>query len=359
MQTHLPFIPAIIIPTGVGAAIGGYAGDAMTLIKLFSEISDYVITHPNVANAASFQALPSNTLYVEGYALDQFFKGNWQLSPVRHNKIGVVLDAGISNEMHLLHQNVIAAVETTYGVDIINTTRTTEPLDIQLEITESGRSAGRVNNMQLLFDACDTLISQGATALALCCKLPVPEEDTYQAGTGVDPIGGLEAMISHAVVQHYQIPAAHAPVFDWDEAEPVRDQVLDHKIAAEYITPSFLPCVLQGLSKAPQYHFSNTSTMSLLQLNTRLSIGDLSVLIIPADCLGSVPTLSCLERNIPIIAVGNNTTVMACDTEAIEQLFTLQHGHGVHHHVIHARNYMEALGYCIKIKTGIKVPAHI
>lgn len=399
MTYTLPFNTAIIIPTGVGASIGGYAGDAMTLLKLFSEISDCVITHPNVANAASFQALPNNALYVEGYALDQFFRGNWGLSPVRQNRIGVVFDAGMSDEMQVLHRNVIAAVETTYGINITSIEVTEKPLDIALEITDSGRSAGVVNNLEVLYAACDKLISHGANALALCCKLPLPEDheddDTYKDGVGIDPIAGIEAMISHAVVARYNLPAAHAPVFDWDEAEPVRDKILDPKIAAEYITPSFLPCVLQGLSKAPQYlevkpsvgHLERSersqptdlceiSRFARNDIGKGIAIKDLTVLITPSDCLGNVPVLSCLQNNIPVIAVENNTTVMQCDKTTLESLYHLSRkaeeveavdeapaksysfGWGKNK-IIKIANYHEALGVCVELKSGVKLPAHM
>ena len=58
MPNSPPFITAMIIPTGVGASIGGFGGDASPQMNALADVSDVFITHPNVANAAIFQNLP-------------------------------------------------------------------------------------------------------------------------------------------------------------------------------------------------------------------------------------------------------------------------------------------------------------
>ena len=40
----------MIVPTGIGASIGGYAGDALPAARLLSCVVDRLITHPNVLN---------------------------------------------------------------------------------------------------------------------------------------------------------------------------------------------------------------------------------------------------------------------------------------------------------------------
>ncbi len=42
----------LIVPTGIGAAIGGYAGDALPVARAMSQVCDRLITHPNVMNGA-------------------------------------------------------------------------------------------------------------------------------------------------------------------------------------------------------------------------------------------------------------------------------------------------------------------
>lgn len=41
----------MIVPTGVGAAIGGYAGDALPVARALSSVVDCLISHPNVGFA--------------------------------------------------------------------------------------------------------------------------------------------------------------------------------------------------------------------------------------------------------------------------------------------------------------------
>ena len=66
---------AFIVPTGIGASIGGYAGDASCYAKKFAKISNLIV-NPNVVNAGCFSGITENMFYVEGYSLDEFFKGN-------------------------------------------------------------------------------------------------------------------------------------------------------------------------------------------------------------------------------------------------------------------------------------------
>ncbi len=40
-----------VVPTGIGAAFGGYAGDAAPTAKLLGSITNFVVTHPNVIDA--------------------------------------------------------------------------------------------------------------------------------------------------------------------------------------------------------------------------------------------------------------------------------------------------------------------
>src|SRR5262249_28544436 len=45
---------ALVIPTGVGASIGGFLGDASPIARMLAAVADSVIVHPNVVNAADF-----------------------------------------------------------------------------------------------------------------------------------------------------------------------------------------------------------------------------------------------------------------------------------------------------------------
>ena len=63
------FSAVMIVPTGVGAELGGHAGDACPAARLLGEACDTLILHPNVVNASDLNELPSNAMYVEGSVL--------------------------------------------------------------------------------------------------------------------------------------------------------------------------------------------------------------------------------------------------------------------------------------------------
>ncbi|MGL5197125.1 MAG: DUF3326 domain-containing protein, partial [Chroococcales cyanobacterium] len=94
-----PYTVMLIVPTGVGAAIGGYAGDALPIARAIAQVCDRLITHPNVLNGAQLYWPISNAFYVEGYGLDCFAKGEWGLQPVHQNRIGLILDCAIEPEL--------------------------------------------------------------------------------------------------------------------------------------------------------------------------------------------------------------------------------------------------------------------
>ncbi|HEY9688253.1 MAG TPA: DUF3326 domain-containing protein [Coleofasciculaceae cyanobacterium] len=366
MQLNRPFVAAMIIPTGVGASIGGFAGDATPSLNLLASVTDVLITHPNVANAAVFQKLPENALYVEGYGLDQFMQGRWALQPVRKNRIGVVFDAGIPEDMLTLHINTLNAVKSVYGVDILGYTLTETPVDITCEMTDAGCSSGSLRNPDVILNACRELQARGATAIALCMLLPeLPEgeaeaESSYKTGSGVDPIGGIEGILSHLVVSELGIPCAHAPVFPWEKAIPMLDEILDPRAAAEFIAPTFLPCVLTGLHRAPQFvvlkHSTQTPAMdSRVRGNDKqssLSIHDLQALVVPANALGGIPVLAALEHNIPIITVESNQTVLDMTASHFQNLPP------EHQTLIRpAHSYEEAAGILQALRLGLTMDA--
>src|SRR5205814_5580574 len=83
---------ALIVPTGVGAEIGGHAGDAGPVARLLAGACDRLITHPNVVNASDINELPENGLYVEGSVLSRLLMGTAGLQPVRANRVLLVID---------------------------------------------------------------------------------------------------------------------------------------------------------------------------------------------------------------------------------------------------------------------------
>ncbi|MBQ7764954.1 DUF3326 domain-containing protein [bacterium] len=291
---------AFIIPTGIGASIGGFAGDASKWARKIAKKCKLIV-NPNVVNAACFSGITENMLYVEGYTLDEFFKGNCFLEEAKENKIGVVFDKSISSEVLNVHINTINAVKTVYDIDIVGYEITQEDVGVEFFIDESGISTGNVKNLLTIKDACNKLITKGAEAVAIVCRFPDEQGDDYANGIGVDPVGGVEAIISHFISKELKIPCAHAPAFD-DIC--ITTNLVDSRCSAEYITPTFLPCILLGLSQAPKISFKKG-----------INIKDLDFVVLPADALGGIPALEAKKNNIKIYAIEENKTVLNINQE--------------------------------------------
>jgi hypothetical protein len=317
----------LLIPTGIGARIGGFAGDGIPVARLLAQVSDRLITHPNVLNGAMLYWPIPNALYVEGYALDQFCQGAWSLRPVLHNRIGVLLDQGLSAEQRIHHCNVIQATQATLGLTIGPVVYTDEPVEITLFTAKSGSSWGSIRNPNVLLQAGAQLKQQGAEAIAIVVRLPEAETTDYEQGKGVDPIAGVEALLSHLLVQHLRIPCAHAPAL-----LPEIPSVTHPRASAESIGHTFLPSVLVGLSAAPQYESAG-----------HLDIEQLDAVVLPEKACGGAGFLALTQRPRPplCIAVAENQTTMQVDIGDL----------GIPH--IRVQNYWEAAGVLACLKTGI------
>ena len=289
---------AFVVPTGIGASIGGFAGDASQIARNFAR-SYNVIVNPNVVNAACFSGITDNMLYVEGWTLSQFMKGNLGIVPSYKNKIGVIFDKGISQGIINVHINTINAVKTVYGVDIIGYEITEEPCKVEFYNTECGISSGSVLNNETLLETGKKLLNRGAETIAVVCKFEEPPEDNYQDGEGVDIVGGVEAVISHYLTRELKVPVVHSPAF---EDITISKEIVNPKVAAEYITPTFLPCILLGLSNAP--------LISYEKVEHYIGVESLKALIMPYNSLGASIVLDAISKNIRVYAVKENSSVL-------------------------------------------------
>ena len=332
-----PFTVVLIIPTGVGAAIGGYAGDALPIAKAIAKVSDRLITHPNVLNGAQLYWPLENTYYVEGYGLDRFATNQWGLKPVRQNKVGLLLDQAIEPELRLRHVQAADATRATLGLNLTDYVVTDAPLEVELRTADSGASWGTIKNSGSLLRAADKLINQGgAEAIAVVARFPDDDQSTalqeYRQGQGVDHLAGAEAVISHLIVRHFQVPAAHAPAL-----QPLAvDEMVNPRAAAEELGYTFLPCVLVGLSRAPQFMTNRQSANP-----ETIWAESVDVVIVPYSTCGGSAILNFSHSKTEIIAVTNNTTQIQVPPEPL----------GVK--VTPVSSYLEALGTLVTRQVGM------
>jgi hypothetical protein len=323
---------ACIVPTGVGAAVGGYAGDAGLVVAYLAQIADEVITHPNVVNAACFNVLPANALYVEGHWLDRFLLGEIGFRRVRANRIGLAIDRTCAPWWPVI-QNAVNATLVSTGVQVVAHAWTDTPLNLSLQANAHGWG-GQVDGVEQLLAAAQHCLAQGADAIAALAWMDVlapGEGDAYLQGQGADPIGALEAVISHYLADALGVPVAHSPIF----APEVVSQPLDPRVCAEEISTTYLPCVLMGLSRAPRP----------VETNWEIAPAELDAIVAPYDAMGGLPMLAALERGIPLILVRENTTTLAVTPEAL--------GLSNAPHLWVVDNYWEAAGLLLAFKQGL------
>lgn len=313
---------AFIVPTGIGASIGGYAGDAGAWARKFAKHANLIV-NPNVVNAGGFSAITDNMLYVEGYSLDLFFKGKINLIPSNDNKIGIIYDKEIPQDILNVHINTQNAVRIVYGIDVSEYEITEEAVGVEFFVNENRISTGRVKNIETLGKSCQKLLNRGCNAIAIVCLFEDSDEmnPDYANGTGVDPVGGVEAILSHYISKYYKIPCAHSPAFRTCEIET---GLVNPKSASEYITPTYLPCILLGLGQAPLLTEDKTQG---------ININELDFVVMPHDSLGGIPVFESIKRNIPVYAVKENSTVLNVNAQTL----------GISDRIIEVPTYNECL----------------
>ena len=350
-----PLPTLMIIPTGIGCTIGGYAGDAIPSARLLAASSGCLITHPNVMNGAVLFWNDSRIHYVEGYSIDSFASAKICLRPVRRQKIGLLLDTAIEEELIQRHLQVVDACKATLGLDVGPIVKTDIPLDISLNQSLSGVSWGGIGQPDALLQAGKKLKSLGATAIAVVTRFPENTESKelsqYRRGVGVDVLAGAEAVISHLLVKYLKLPSAHSPAL---ATLPI-DVDLDPRAASEELGYTFLPSVLIGLSRAPDL-VSTTEDLNnkTLQFSSSELIrpDQLGAVVAPEGALGGEAVLACLERQIPLIAV-SNPNVMNVTSEALGINNSINSSSSKN--FIFVRNYFEAAGVVLALREGINI----
>ena len=327
-----------IIPTGIRCEIGGFAGDALPTAKLLAAACGCLITHPNVMNGGTLSLNDEKILYVEGFSLNRFAKGEIALRKVNKQRIGIIFDSSIENDLLIRHLQAVDACVATLGICVDSYEITDKPLGIVIKNDVSGVSDGHIANPKSLIKAGEKLKRKGATAIAIVGQFPedINDEATnlYREGKGVDSISGVEAIISHLVSKFLKIPCAHAPALN-----PIGlNKKLDPRAASEEIGYTFLPSVLIGLSKAPDL-------VEIPCKNQEISIhpDQVKSIVAPRGALGGEAVLACMERGLKIIAV-DNQCILNVDNEIMK-----------YPNLVEVDNYLEAAGILLTERYGLNL----
>jgi len=238
--------------------------------------------------------------------------------------------------------NAVSAARATYGLDCSKVVKLDPPLRMTAEFMKSGRAAGEIEGLDRIRAVLDE--NQGTfDAVAIASVIEV-DDDYHEGyfhcdGEMINPWGGVEAMLTHAVSMLYEIPAAHSPMLESQKVANFDLGVVDPRLAAEAVSLTFIQCMLKGLQRSPRI----VTDPDAMRESGLLTAADVSCLVIPDKCVG-LPTLAALEQGIPVIAVRENTNLMEND------LGLLPWADGQLHVV---DNYWEAVGVMTAIKAGI------
>jgi len=341
------FNAVLVIPTGIGSELGGHAGDAGSVSRLMASVCDNLILHPNVVNASDINEMTENTLYVEGSVLTKLLMGTAGLQKVRSNRVLAIIDDHEKDIFPNAAINSINAARATYGLDCPEIIKMNPPIEMEAEYSSSGMASGKIQGIQRLFELIDDYRDNyDAIALSSVIQVPYSYHLNYFTSKGemINPWGGVEAMLTHAISHIYNLPSAHSPMFETEGISNLDPGIVDSRMAAEAVSMTFLQCILKGLQRSPKI-ITDKETMTRKGV---LTSEDVSCLIIPDGCLG-LPTLAALEQGIPVIAVMDKNIMQ-------NDLNTLPWNPNQFHQV---NNYLEAAGVITAMKAGVSIESII
>ncbi len=311
-----------IVPTGIGAEIGGHSGDATPAAKLIASLCDVLFTHPNVVNASDINEMSENMLYIEGSILDRFLEGQIGLEEVYSNKILLAANSPVSSEII----NAVSAARATMGGDI-----EILELKVPLKMTafiEKGKASGEIYNLD---ETIQQVSQHDFDVLVINTAIDTDEEKAKEyllKDGGINPWGGVEAKLSKAMAEKLNKPVIHAPV---ENSKTMRElnEVVDPRKAAELVSLCYLHCCLKGAHLAPRISLRDDAYWN----------SDIDFLITPIGVVGR-PHAACLKFGIPVIAVEENKTSLK---DKMPDSFII------------AKNYLEVAGIISAKRAGVSI----
>ena len=334
------FNAVLLVPTGIGAELGGHSGDGGAMARLIGGACDRLILHPNVVNGADINEMPHNALYAEGSLVTRLMMGTIALAPTRANRVLVVIDDHEDSYLTDATINSVSAARATMGLACPAIVKLNKNLELRSIFTRSGRAVGEIEQFEGLCDILDEWRGQ-YDAVAISSMIDVPEEfhADYFVKEMVNPWGGVEAMLTHAVSTLYNIQSAHSPMISSREHLEISVGVVDPRKSAEAVSTTFLHCILKGLHYSPRV----VSPCPVAPAPDMVRAEDISCLVIPDQCIG-LPTLAAMKQGIPVIAIRSNTN---CMRNKLEELPFPPGGLYV------VDNYLEAVGVMTALKAGV------
>ncbi|MBU4443865.1 DUF3326 domain-containing protein [bacterium] len=334
------FNAVLLVPTGIGAEIGGHSGDAAPVARLLASACDNLITHPNVVNASDINELPENALYVEGSIISRLLMGTVGLQKVRSNRVMLVIDEHEDERFQKAAINLASGARASFGLDCPLVVTMKDKVRMESVYSSSGRAVGKIESFENVYNVLSKHKEvYDAVGLSSVIKVPSAYHRDYYLGGMVNPWGGVEAMLTHCISLLFGVPSAHSPMMESMDILNMDVGVVDPRMAAEIVSVTFLFSILKGLHRSPRI----ITEPSALGHPSILTAADIDCVVIPDCCVG-LPTLAAIEQEIPVIAVRENKNNMKNNLSA----YPFKPGK-----LIYVENYLEAVGIMAAMKGGI------
>lgn len=343
--SNQPFVAVSIIPTGVRAEIGGFAGDATPSTNLLASACDYLITNPNAVTASDLYFAQDNVLYLEGNLICQLMLGNIGVIPEKRDHIAAIIEKPKDERFLNNVLNALNGLRAVGGITIDPVVVTAGPIETTCTYSQFGNASGEFQGMNELMEALDVVEQSSAGAVALMTTLLVDDsvrQAYYRGETIANPWGGAEAIMTHMTTNFYGLTAAHAPLLlEWEHTG--FGKLVDPRDGAELISSAYVCSPLNGLINSPRPVSFNTP---VAPGETRLSVENVSAVVMPETTVGNIPFLASLDQGVPVILVKDNTTMYDITPEAL-QIETKGRP------IYRVNSYIEASGLLLALRNGI------
>jgi hypothetical protein len=213
---------------------------------------------------------------------------------------------------------------------------------MQATVSESGRANGTVESLEEIISIAEEYPQYDCFSIA--SVIDTDWKDTalpYFEHGGVNPWGGIEALLTHSLSLLLNKPVVHSPMNSDIEEATYLFGTVNPRIAAECISITYLNCTLKGLMQAPL--IQPIYKKDYINQNM-LTVEDVDCIVIPDGCIG-LSLLAALEQEITVIAVRENHNIMH------NQLTLLPWNKDQFYLV---NNYWEAAGIMQALKAGIR-----
>ncbi len=310
-----------IVPTGIGAEIGGHSGDATPAAKLVASVCDVLFIHPNVVNASDLNEMTENMLYVEGSVLDRFLEGQIGLESVYSNKLLL-----IANKVTPQIVNAVSGARATIGAEIVVVELKTPIRMVPFMV--NGKASGDIYGIE---EALRQIVEYSFDVLVVNTPIEIDDRTVLEylsSVGGTNPWGGVEAKLSKLMSEKLNKPVIHSPVEN-SKVLKAYNEVVDPRKAAELVSICYLHCCLRGGHVAPKISLADDAYWNR----------DIDFMVSPVGVFGR-PHIACVDAGIPIIYVGENRTVLS---------------NAVPNASIRVENYLEAVGVVCAKRAGVSV----